>query len=93
METYYVIVKNKLNGSKQYFAISDFDEMYWTDDSEDAMWFATYDDEPLIRELYETNDPQQIDVSYSASSRRRVSELLIMSAQLTQALPRPNVGL
>lgn len=44
METYYVIVKNKLNGSKQYFAISDFDEMYWTDDLEDAMWFAPYED-------------------------------------------------
>lgn len=44
METYYVIIKNKLNGSKQYFAISDFGAMYWTNDSEDAMWFATYDD-------------------------------------------------
>ena len=56
-------------------------------------WFATYDDEPLIRELYETNDPQRIDVTYSASGRRRVSELLIMSAELTQALPRPSPGL
>ena len=44
METYYAIVKNKLNGAKQYFGVSDFDEMYWTDDSEDAMRFATYDD-------------------------------------------------
>lgn len=44
METYYVIIKNKSNGSKQYFSISDFDEMYWSNNSEDAMWFATYDD-------------------------------------------------
>ncbi|MGV0376296.1 MULTISPECIES: DNA adenine methylase [Corynebacterium] len=49
-------------------------------------WFATYDDDPLIRRLYSDHDPENINVTYSAQVKRRAAELLIMSAQLRDTL-------
>lgn len=49
-------------------------------------WFATYDNDPLIQELYAASNPEHIEVSYSASHKRRESELLIMSSHLTEIL-------
>lgn len=55
-------------------------------DSVFPYWFATYDDDPLIRELYADTNPEHIEVAYSAGGKRRESELLIMSRPLLEAL-------
>lgn len=55
-------------------------------DSSFPYWFATYDNDQLIRDLYSTNVPETIEVTYSAQAKRKESELLIMSAALRSAI-------
>lgn len=45
-------------------------------------WFLTYDNVPLVRDLYRSYEHVELDIGYSAHSRYRGSELLVFSRTL-----------
>lgn len=51
-------------------------------------WLATYDDDPLIRNLYQDFGIRRMPIRYSASRRRVESELLMLSQPLSNDLQR-----
>ena len=51
-----------------------------------ANWILTYDDVQLIRDLYEDRYLTTFELNYSARSRRKASELIILSDPLREAL-------
>jgi DNA adenine methylase len=53
-----------------------------------ANWILTYDDVPLIRDLYEDRYLTTFELNYAARNRGKASELMIVSDPLQQVLVR-----
>lgn len=49
------------------------------------LWLVTYDDEPMIRDLYSSNEVNDISVRYSAAERRLETEILMLSPSLERS--------
>jgi len=47
-----------------------------------SKWYMTYDDTPLIRDIYKDFEIRTYDISYTVQTKKRASELLICSKNL-----------
>lgn len=71
------LYKNSLN-------IENHKSLYYTVSKMENKWFVTYDNNPIIHELYKDFNPKLFTINYSVQTKKKAKEIAIFSKKIKQ---------
>lgn len=71
------LYKNSLN-------IENHKSLYYTVSKMENKWFVTYDNNPIIHELYKDFNPKLFTINYSVQTKKKAKEIAIFSEKIKQ---------